>query len=361
MAADGTYNVLDSRADPTGAADSTVAFQTSINLASAAGGGTVIVPPGIYSFSGVLTLPPYVAMKGTEPGTTEVTDFANGATAQAAILSLSNASSPFISSSGHTTLEDLVFYYPNQPTGNSTPIVYAPTIQATSGYNNFRRLYLPNPYDGIWIGPNAGNTCGRDVLRDIKMGVVGSIGIFIDHTFDVSHIENVHIWPFFGAGTNLARYVYDNVYGILVGRADNLMIRDTFVFECKAGLTLTDSGDASIPAEFRGSYGQGTNLSFDTCQQGGLVAYSSQPASGWMFTNLLIAGSSQDPNGSHPVTAINLSPGGVTGGNPPQILVAGGNIYGDYDAYASKGSASDVLKLVGVFENSTLSAYGADG
>ena len=51
----GTYNVLDYGADKTGVALSTEAIQGAIDACTNAGGGTVIIPEGIY-FTGPLTL-----------------------------------------------------------------------------------------------------------------------------------------------------------------------------------------------------------------------------------------------------------------------------------------------------------------
>ncbi len=50
-----TYNVLSYGADKTGVALSTEAFQKAIDECSAAGGGTVIIPEGIYT-TGPITL-----------------------------------------------------------------------------------------------------------------------------------------------------------------------------------------------------------------------------------------------------------------------------------------------------------------
>ena len=52
---DRTFNVLDFGADPTGVALATEAIQTAIDACTAAGGGTVVIPAGIYT-TGPLTL-----------------------------------------------------------------------------------------------------------------------------------------------------------------------------------------------------------------------------------------------------------------------------------------------------------------
>lgn len=66
-------NVLDHGADPTGAADSTLAFQAAIDSASGNGtkGGLVVVPTGIYKMSGTIQLPQYITLSG--PGTPDST------------------------------------------------------------------------------------------------------------------------------------------------------------------------------------------------------------------------------------------------------------------------------------------------
>ena len=49
-------------ADPTGRADSTLAIQKCIDRVSAAGGGTVVVPPGVYRIL-YLSLRPHVRLE----------------------------------------------------------------------------------------------------------------------------------------------------------------------------------------------------------------------------------------------------------------------------------------------------------
>lgn len=61
------FNVVDPiyGADPTGAADSTLAIQTAINAASATSfGGTVYFPPGVYKITASLTIPTLVHLVG---------------------------------------------------------------------------------------------------------------------------------------------------------------------------------------------------------------------------------------------------------------------------------------------------------
>jgi hypothetical protein len=47
------YDIVSYGADPTGATDSTAAIQAAINAASAAGGGTVHVPEGTFTVTGI--------------------------------------------------------------------------------------------------------------------------------------------------------------------------------------------------------------------------------------------------------------------------------------------------------------------
>jgi len=62
-------NVLSFGADPTGGSDSTAAITAALSAAVA--GGTVYLPAGVYSTSGPLVVPPYVAIQG-DPGTSQV-------------------------------------------------------------------------------------------------------------------------------------------------------------------------------------------------------------------------------------------------------------------------------------------------
>ena len=60
-----SISVKDFGADPTGLADSSMAFQAAINAAALRGGGTVWVEPGLYKISTMLTTTKAVVLRGT--------------------------------------------------------------------------------------------------------------------------------------------------------------------------------------------------------------------------------------------------------------------------------------------------------
>ena len=68
-----TYDVLDFGADSSGASDATAAIQAAIQAASAAGGGVVFLPAGLYRCDGVLTVTNSgVVIRGEGPAATRI-------------------------------------------------------------------------------------------------------------------------------------------------------------------------------------------------------------------------------------------------------------------------------------------------
>ena len=85
------------------------------------------------------------------------------------------------------------------------------------------------------LGIKAYDTQGRLNLFNIKMQAF-QIGIQIDQMYDVSRLNNIHIWPFWLDDININQYTKSNLIGILSLRNDNPNISNIFVWGAKYGI-----------------------------------------------------------------------------------------------------------------------------
>lgn len=335
----GIYPVEQYGAVGNGTTDNTAAFSNAIAAANAAGGGTVVVGPGKYNFLGTLELPPYVALMGTAPGPAEDVSGRNSAT----LLVSTPASNrnPFIRTNGMTVIQDLAFFYPNQ-VASGTPIDYPPAILTSRTDNTIRNLYLRNVFRGIYLNTEALSDAGRDLVENIRMGVFGEAGIVVDRTRDVSRLNNIHLWPFYGPASSLQTYARAHTFGILVKHADGLQLNNVFMYGLRGGLVLGVAENGGV------SYGQASNLSTDACVYGGVIAYATSLPQGWTLTNLAVA----CPAGM--VAGVNLSPGGfVIEGASPRLNIVGSAMWGSVPGggWNPRGSASNRLYFTAVTQN----------
>jgi hypothetical protein len=150
-------------------------------------------------------------------------------------------------------LSDVGIKYPNQVT-NSTPVVYPPTIQITTGVDMvFDNILCDLPYIFFDIGSE--NTCGRIYLSNIY-GYPLYRGVQINNCFDVSHFTHIIFSPnYYNVGSVLRAWVYNNGIAINQIRADALNIDRCFFFGYLRG--------------FVGVYGGAilTGSGFDGCRE----------------------------------------------------------------------------------------------
>jgi hypothetical protein len=324
--------------------DNTSSFQAAITAAGNAGGGIVFVSkPGTYDFSGVLTMPPGVQLLGLNNGLGLPTGNNGCPTTILAVNPTSaTTSAPFILASPPGLIQGLQFLYNDQ--NPSSPTGYPPTIaeaQNSAGGLVLRDLYLPNTFNGIYLGytpwtSTSQPTSGRALIDSVYMGAF-SHGIQVDHTQDVTRINNVHIWPFFGTATT---YALDNCFAMIFYSAFSLQLANIFILGTHVGVGTYDSADTLQPNLT--SYGQISNLYTDTCQNGFAGTSSYNPtgngAPGWTVSNFYCASSASSD------IAVNLSPGGNTGQFPPALQVLGGALWGQFQDIVVVGSSSDFFR-----------------
>ena len=184
------YNVEDFGAKGDGRKDCTKAFQTALNKMREAGGGTVFVPEGKYSFKGSLKIPPSVTLRGEWKQPTKEDPSVRG-TILMPFGGKGNADgAPFISVDYCAGIMDLNIWYPSQSALRPEP--YPWTLIQKGGDNaTFENLTLVNPWQGIRIGPG-GNEL--HLVRNVY-GTPLKVGIQYDSTTDIGRLESIDFSP----------------------------------------------------------------------------------------------------------------------------------------------------------------------
>lgn len=296
------WNVMDYGADKTGKNDNTAAFQRALDAASTAKGGIVCVPAGHYMFTGHLTVPGSVTLRGTFSSAPHVSsaDDLDGSVLLPTADRNNASGTPFISMTTNSTIEGFIIYYKDfMNTDTNQPWVYPPCIQPSiitwPGTNNIvvRHMNIVNAYDAISL-----IWASRTFISDIQGFPIHS-GIYIDCCFDSSRFENIH-WSQQGSvSDSYEKWTRNNGTAFEFGRDDFQNVQHSFCRGYKTGFKFDLSrhvpeNDPSgkpliVPRWCNGTFvGCGA---FD-CGNAVLVNYMQMP--GLMFTNCEFTGS-DDP------------------------------------------------------------------
>lgn len=314
-----TYNVLDYGAKPNQSLfDNTSNFQSAIDAAADAGGGTVLVPVGRFWFSGNISVKANVSLAGVGVGPYDQYGDPSVTTVAPTLLPTSTTGAAFITLEGNTALQDVLVHYPNQVrpdapgAGSSGPNVYPPTVLIEDLSKVFRCTF-DNSYIAIQV------IGGRTYLENLQVGGYKN-DIVIDHTADFVHISHVTTSVFWDTSLGLVfpqpidTWVTNNSVALTSYRMDALDILDFDVFWRNTGFVFLDS-----PQGLGVTWGVASNVDFDAVQYG-VIAKSLSGAYGFVFTNLVVGAA----NGEG-VSMIWLPPGGQVS---PSVVVEGGSLYG---------------------------------
>ncbi|MCC6488584.1 MAG: hypothetical protein IT364_13895 [Candidatus Hydrogenedentes bacterium] len=230
------WNVLDFGASGDGTADNTRAFQDALNAAGAAKGGVVFAPTGQYSFTGSLTVPKDVTLRGVfawAPSHSGIRDKNDELPEFGTVLlprggAGSEEGPAFISLNTNSVLQGVCIYYPDQIlTPPPKPYPYA--ISMTGSNPGVLDVELLNPYNGIKIAKG-----GRQYVRNVY-GQPLHIGLLVDESYDCCRLENVHWNPWWTYQTDMSRWQLDNGIGFIFGRSDGQYALNTFCFNYDIG------------------------------------------------------------------------------------------------------------------------------
>ncbi|MCE5251323.1 glycoside hydrolase family 55 protein [bacterium] len=268
-ASDTVYNVLDYGAIGDGRADNTMAFQAALDAAGKTG-MTVYVPPRQYRFDGVLTIPDGVTLRGTWEGP-HLPDIQKGSALFIYAGRDHEDSPPFLTLNPNSVVKGLTLYYPEQKIGDIHP--YPWTIQRRGFRCSMIDLAIANTYNGIDCGTYP---AGGQHLRNIDMSALRR-GVYIDRSYDIGRIENVHIHPVSwvygddkGRDRELWEYLLKNLEGFIIGKCDWEYMTNCFVIFTRVGFRFIEM--ELKPGQERGIAEQGniliTQSGADLCFQG---------------------------------------------------------------------------------------------
>lgn len=308
-----------------GVTDDTTAIQSAINAAGAAGGGSVLLKVARYFTTGTLTLPTAVVLSGVIDGPFDVKAVDPATTAVAPTLLVTNTSNPFITLNGlGSGVTDLLIHYPNQvKTSASAPAVYPYTVVTNFPATKISRCTVTNAYNFLDIDSVHGN--GRVIAEDLYIGAL-NIGVYIDHTYDFTTLQNLHNGVFWDEVENAAyptaidNWVLNNSTALVVGRMDALEVDGFFVFSRSTGMLLTDSPDTTLNP--RSGWGRGSNIDLENVEFGIVANSSTIWSAGYEFANVIVSAASGTGQ-----AAVQLRTGGS---NPPDVLINGGSVRGTW-------------------------------
>ena len=303
-----------------GKTDDTVAIQSAINAAAAAGGGSVIFKVARYFTSGTFQVPTGVVLCGSVEGPFDVAGVNPSTTTAAPTLLVTNTSLPFISLEGiGSGVTDLLFHYPNQVSSNaSAPNVYPYTILVTNPGTKVVRSTVTNAYNFLDI------EIGRAIAQDLLIGAF-NIGVNIDNAYDFVSLHNLHNGVFWDELENTSypsaidSWVLNHGTALVVNQMDALVVHDFYAFSRYAGILLTYSPNTQEPG-IRTVWGTGSNIDMENVQFGVIATATNYP--GYEFTNMVV--------GAAPglgQAAVQLRSGGT---NPPDVIINGGAVHGTW-------------------------------
>ncbi|MBQ7526076.1 MAG: hypothetical protein IJT09_06545, partial [Abditibacteriota bacterium] len=262
-----------------GKTDDTKAFNDALKAAGEEGGGVVSVPAGKYAIKGNIKIPKSVTLEGTwrsAPLINGNTGDLTGSVLLAYAGKNDPEGEPFIEfTGGGSALAGIAVYYPECGTKTIPPVPYPPCVSAKRGCDNItvRDCLLQNPYEGIkFVG------AARHLISNVH-GYPTHRGIFIDECYDISRIENVHLWPYgvaYSYGDPYCKHINLNAVAFEIAKSDWQYITNCFCYGYGVGFKFSDYGHGGCNA---GCFSAGA----DACKIAYLVEALRQP--GLYITN----------------------------------------------------------------------------
>lgn len=238
--------------------DNTNAFTKALQKAFEAKGGMVSVPPGLYVLAGQLTIPPGVSLTGSyrivpshdlrghqsiTDGTVLIPTGGRGSIGckpdPESVEPDLDCTDAFITIAENALVQGLVVWYKEQERV-ATPVPYPWTF------------YLGDPKKVYNSGSSADNAAIMDVEvlgcwnciaaveahRHYIARIQGhpiNIGVFVDATYDIGRIEDVHFNPWYSDGHPF--YWWQTTHGraFIFGRSDWEYVFNTFAFAYAIG------------------------------------------------------------------------------------------------------------------------------
>ena len=254
MATESKWNVMDFGAVADGEADNSAAFQAALDAAGAAGGGVVTVPTGRYSFSGSLTFPKEVVLRGTyayAPAHAGIRDNSAEKPVYGSVLMPRAGAGkedgpPFILLQTNASLQGVCVYYPDQDPDADRPTAYPYAVAMRGNNPAVIDVELLNPFNGIDASHNQ-----RALIRNVH-GQPLHIGVYVDSIYDIGRIENVHWNPWWSMKEGVFQWQMNNGVGFIFGKTDWHYVINTFCFGYNVGYKFIETKRGATNGNFLG-------------------------------------------------------------------------------------------------------------
>eukprot|EP00698_Gefionella_okellyi_P012296 TRINITY_DN3303_c0_g1_i4.p1 TRINITY_DN3303_c0_g1~~TRINITY_DN3303_c0_g1_i4.p1 ORF type:complete len:261 (-),score=32.54 TRINITY_DN3303_c0_g1_i4:1112-1894(-) len=178
-----------------GNTDDTASFQAALTAMGNLKGGIVMVGRGNYAIRGNLDIPMAVTLQGIYQAVPSHDVRDQEPLYEDSILLAfagkgSDQGTAFITMHENSVLRGVAIFYPEQ-VNKGVPVAYPWTISMSGNNPAVYDVELLNPYQGI-----SAVAAHRHYIARVQ-GQPLRVGIFIDQTYDIGRIENVHWNPWF--------------------------------------------------------------------------------------------------------------------------------------------------------------------
>ena len=263
-----------------GVFDNTASF--ALAVAAVSSGGIVFVPAGLFSFGantavvcngtktitasiclteGVSlvgtyeTVPAHGLNRGPTPG--------DGSTLLPRAGRGNDTGPNFIYIPTDSTIRGFTIWYPEQ-LNSEAPQPYPYTVLMRGDNAAVTDVELLNSYNGI-----SADGAPRHYIARVQ-GQPTNVGIFVDQTYDIGRIEDVHWNPWFSVTPAYVAHQTTQGVGFLIARTDWEYVLNTFVFAMSIGYRFIDSAEGSCNGNFVG-------IGADACQNASVQVDAADP------------------------------------------------------------------------------------
>jgi len=245
-----TFNVFDFGARGDGVADDTAAFQAALDATNRQSGGIVLAPPGHFLFKGTVVVPRSTTLQGSFSSVPSHGVGASPVPLDGSVLmpigGRGNESyTPFITLREDSVLKGFVIYYPEQ-LNDTVPTPYPWTVDLTGNNPAVLDVECLNCWNAIRAVSAARHYIARVQGQPIN------IGIFVDQTYDIGRIEDVHFNPWFSYNPKFLAWQLLHGQAFVFARTDWEYVFNTFAFGYAVGYRFIESADGACNGNFLG-------------------------------------------------------------------------------------------------------------
>ena len=210
----------------------------------------MFAPPGLYVFDGHLEIPSGVTLKGSYHSVPSHDLRAGPLQTDGTILIPREGrgdatKDPFLHIRANAAVAGLVIYYDQQETVQ-IPVPYPWTILMEGNNAAVTDCELL----GSWRGINA-TAAHRHYIARIQ-GQPIDLGVYIDQTYDIGRMENVHFNPWFSSSQPFITYQLTYGRAFVLGRSDWEYVFNTFAFGYAIGYHFIETSTGSMNGNFLG-------------------------------------------------------------------------------------------------------------